>query len=119
MVTVPDARHSAAIGGKDSILSCFKSILEKVMHKRIYDFLEANNVLYNRQYGFRKNHSTNLAILDVVDQISMSIDDGKYAIGIFLDLSKAFDTINHKILFDKLYRCGIRGNALDWIKSYL
>src|SRR5688572_4223251 len=49
----------------------------------------------------------------------MSIDDGKYAIGIFLDLSKAFDTINHKILFDKLYRYGIRGNALDWIKSYL
>ena len=71
------------------------------------------------QFGFRKNYSTFLALMDLVDSISKNIDEGNYSIGIFLDLSKAFDTINHTILLDKLCRYGIRGVTLNWFKHYL
>ena len=71
------------------------------------------------QFGFRKNYSTFLALMDLVDNISKNIDEGNYSIGIFLDLSKAFDTIDHTILLDKLCRYGIRGVTLNWFKHYL
>ena len=101
-----------------SKLPCFSKILEKVMHKRVYDFLTVNNILYDKQFGFRKNHSTNLAIIEVIDKISEAMDDRSCTLGVFLDLSKAFDTLNHNILFAKLHHYGIRGIALEWFKSY-
>ena len=70
------------------------------------------------QYGFRKNHSTCLAMLHLIDNITSSLDRKELVMGIFLDLSKAFDTVDHEILFDKLYFYGIRGIIYNWIKSY-
>ena len=102
-----------------SLLPFFSKILERLMHNRLYNFLTEHNILYMNQFGFRKNYSTFLALMDLVDSISKNIDEGNYSIGIFLDLSKAFDTINHTILLDKLCRYGIRGVTLNWFKHYL
>ena len=63
-------------------------------------------------------HSTSLALVDLYDKISLALDRKEIAAGVFIDLSKAFDTVNHNILFDKLQHYGIRGLALDWVKSY-
>lgn len=82
------------------------------------DYINQNNILFNNQYCFRKNHSTALALLHLVDNLISSINQKKYTVGIFVDFSKAFDTVNHAILFDKLEQNGIRGMALDWIKNY-
>jgi exonuclease III len=102
-----------------SKLPCFSKILERAMHSRLYTFLECNNILFNYQFGFRKNHSTTYAIMEVVDKISEAIDQRKSSLGVFLDLSKAFDTIKHDVLLNKLYHYGIRGITLDWFRSYL
>ena len=88
------------------------------MYKRLIDFIDKNQILSKHQYGFRKNRSTELAIIELVDKIAKGIDQGKYTLG-FLDLSKAFDTINHKILIKKLEHYGIRGICLKWFKNYL
>ena len=90
-----------------SLLPFFSKILERLMHNRLYNFLTEHNILAMNQFGFRKNYSKFLALMDLVDNISKNIDEGNYSIGIFLDLSKAFDTIDHTILLDKLCRYGI------------
>ena len=89
------------------------------MHKRLYDFLQKHNILYHNQFGFRKNNSTTLALLQITEKIRESIDNKKYGCGVFIDLRKAFDTVNHEILLRKLEHYGIRGSALNWFKSYL
>ena len=76
-------------------------------------------ILFESQYGFRSNHNTTHATLDFIKTIEETIESGNYAIGIFCDLSKAFDTLNHEILLDKLDHYGIRGTALMWFDSYL
>ena len=101
------------------VLTCFAKLLEKIMYKRLINFVEKNNILSEHQYGFRKNRSTELAITEFIDKITKAIDKGQYTIGIFLDLSKAFDTINHTILIKKLEYYGIRGIALKWFQNYL
>ena len=89
------------------------------MYNRLYNHLQANNILYDFQFGFRKNYSTTLALVDVVDNIYKHLDDGKLGVGIYLDLQKAFDTVNHRILLRKLYHYGIRGVVHEWFQSYL
>ena len=104
-----------------SILPCFSKFLEKVIYNRLLNYIYLTNlgIFCNTQYGFRKGHSTSLALVDLYDKISSAIDRKEHSVGIFLDLSKAFDTVNHNILLDKLSYYGIRGLSLDLVKSYL
>ena len=102
-----------------SLLSCFSKIFERVVYNQLYNHLQLNKLLYDSQYGFRKSHSTELAALELIDSIYKNLDQGKTPIAIFLDLSKAFDTIDHKILINKLHHCGCRNISLNWFKSYL
>ena len=82
-------------------------------------FIDSNQVLYKSQYGFRKQISTSLAIIELVEEITNSLDNHEAAVGVFIDLKKAFDTVDHSILIEKLYHYGIRGTANKWICSYL
>ena len=94
-------------------------IMEKLMHKRLSEFLQEHNILFQNQFGFRKNNSTTFSLLQITEKIKETIDNKKYGCGIFIDLSKAFDTVKHEILLKKLEHNGIRGVALDWFNSYL
>jgi retron-type reverse transcriptase len=89
------------------------------MYNRLINHIEKNNILTQHQYGFRENRSTELAIIELVDRITKAIDKGEYTIGIFLDLSKAFDTIDHKILIQKFDHYGIRRITQLWFQDYL
>lgn len=102
-----------------SILPVFSKGLEKVILRRIEKFCEANDIITDCQYGFRKNRSTELALLHQKEHILECFEQKKIVLGIFVDYTKAFDRINHEILFQKLELYGIRGHALLLIKSYL
>ena len=102
-----------------SILPLFSKILERCMYNRLSEFINIHNLLYYNQFGFRAQHSTSSALIEYVHTISRAIDDKKIAISLFLDLSKAFDCLDHHILLSKLYNYGIRGVAYDWFKDYL
>ena len=102
-----------------AVLSPFAKILERLVYNQLSHFLEKENILFKHQFGFRKNYSTEQAVLELTDNLKMKIDNNESICSIFLDLSKAFPTVNHQILLQKLYRCGIRGVPLQWFKSYL
>ena len=89
------------------------------MHKRLYSFLEVNDILHPLQFDFRKKHSTQHTLISVTETIKKSIDNGKFGCGIFIDLKKASDTVSHTILLKKLEHYGIRGIPLKWFESYL
>ena len=102
-----------------SVLPCFSKILEKLMYKRAITFLNKNNILSYNQYGFRAGHSTQQVVIELVDKISQAIERKEYMVGLFLDLYRAFDTVNHHILLGKLEHYGFRGVAIEWFKNYL
>ena len=81
-----------------SVLPYFSKIFEKVMFTYVIEFLEENNILYEYQFGFRKYHSTSHAIITLVERVTKALDTGKYVVGVFLHLKKAFDTVDHAIL---------------------
>ena len=94
-----------------SVLPFFISkILEKIVYKYVVDFLDDNNKLVQYQFGFRKHHYTSHAIITLVERVTTALDTGKYIVGVFLDLKKAFDTVDHSILQKKPRKYGIRGN---------
>ena len=96
-----------------SLLSVFNKLLEKLMFNRLADFLEKRHLIYNKQFGFRSHHSTDHAVLSIIDQVQKAIEARDYSCGIFLDFSKAFDTVNHNFLLSKLEFYGIRGVVKD------
>jgi hypothetical protein len=102
-----------------SVLPTLSKVFEKVMYTRISEFLNETKSLFEYQFGFRKSYSSYMPMMILTDKLYKYLDEGKSAIGVFLDFSKAFDTVNHSILIEKLFHYGIRGNALEWLKSYL
>ena len=102
-----------------SVLPIFSKLFEKIMYKRLENHLITNNILTAQQFGFRRNHSTSMAISHFTETLYDILEKRQFAIATFLDLSKAFDLVNHKFLLQKLFHYGIRGNALAWFTSYL
>ena len=102
-----------------SVLLLFSKILEKIMYNRVYNYFVENKLLFPKQSGFQINTSTEHAILELVRNITKSFEKNEYMLGVFIDLKKAFDTVNHEILLHKLKLYGINGTCLEWFKSYL
>lgn len=102
-----------------SLLSSFSKIYELIMHDRLLSFFNYHNLLSPSQHGFLKNKSTTTALFSFLSPLYSALDKGEHAVGMFYDLSKAFDTIDHSILLDKLSTLGIRGTAHKWWASYL
>lgn len=102
-----------------SVLPIFNKIIEKIIFERIYNFLESENFFYNKQFGFRPKMSTSTAAVELMNMIIENIESRMIVGGVFLDLSKAFDTINHSILLKKLNYAGIRGSSFQLLENYL
>ena len=102
-----------------SLLSNLNKIFEKIIYSRPFRFLEKYNCIYELQYGFRPRHSTTHALINITERIRETLDNKKPVSGAFVDLQKAFDTVNHHILLKKLEYYGIRGTINAWFKSYI
>ena len=102
-----------------ALLSNIDKILEKLMHRRLSNFLDKNKLIYSFQIGFRQNYSTSYALIHLTETIKQSRDQGLFSCGIFVDLQKAFDTVDHDILLGKLEHYGIRGITNKWFETYL
>ena len=102
-----------------SLLSVLSKVYERVVFDQIYYYFQLHQLFYTNQYGFRKKHSTETAGLELIDRALKDVDDKQDPFAIFLDLSKAFDTIDHSIMIKKLKHYGIRGTSLLWFESYL
>ena len=102
-----------------SVLSAFSKILERIVYNQLESYLVKNNIFFKYQFRFRKGHSTEQAILEITDSLKTAIDKKEITCGLFLDFSKAFDTVNFEILLSKLDKYGVRGIQHDWFKSYL
>lgn len=102
-----------------SLTNLVSKLFEKLMICRMFKFVNQNNTLSNQQFGFREGRSTSDAILEFVDECISALDNRRSLVAVYLDFSKAFDTVNHTILLKKMYRLGFRGVILDWVKSFL
>jgi len=102
-----------------SLLPTLSKIIEKIVHKQLDNYMTKNELFNTSQYGFRKKHSTEFATIEFVDKIAKEIDKKEIPFSIFIDLSKAFDTLDHEILLKKLRYYGIEGTQLKWFESYL
>ena len=102
-----------------SLLSVFSKIIERLVYNRLLNFIRRHKIFNQNQFGFRNNNSTFMALKILVDNLVDALDNGNCAVGIFLDFQKAFVTVDHGILLDKLYCYGIRGIAHDWFLSFL
>ena len=102
-----------------SLLITLSKVLEKIVYKRTVKFLDSKNIIYNSQYGFREKHSCTDAVMELCTEILKARENNLNTISVFLDLSKAFDTLDPKILLSKLEIYGMRGTVLDWFESYL
>ena len=102
-----------------SVLNVFSKILEKIMYQRLTSYLDATKILYDRQFGFRKGCSTEMAVTEAVTIVTQALNNKNSILSVNMDLSKAFDTINHEILCRKLAKYGLKGNTLNWFVSYL
>ena len=101
-----------------SILPVISKVYEKVFHSRLYDYFSTNNILSSSQIGFRSGASIEHDLLKFTDDILKCFDDNKVGIATFMDLSKVFDCIDHKILLTKIKRCGVHSTPLRWTRSY-
>ena len=97
-----------------SLTSNLSKLIEKLVHKRFYNFLKKHKLLYEHQYGFQKKDSTNHALIDITEKIRSALDQNVFTYSIFIDLQKVFDTVNHNILLYKLDHYGIRGLSNKW-----
>ena len=104
---------------KNNNNTCQECLAEMFPFSRLTKFLDKHNIIYEHQFGFQKNRSTTLAVLDINTRIIKALDDGNYAASVFLDFAKAFDTVNHEILIDELENYGVRGIVKNWFESYL
>ena len=102
-----------------SIISVFVKLLERLMFNRLIPFLYKNKILTEAQNGFRKGKCVETAIQSYIETIQEALDKGIHSIGIFIDLTKAYDTLNHKVLLEKLLSYGIKGITNIWFKSFL
>lgn len=102
-----------------SVISNFAKVFEQCIKSRLISFLNMHNILSKRQFGFRKNISTETAILDLFKTTILNLNQNKKCLAVFLDLAKAFDTVSHEILLEKLEKVGVRGMVLELFKNYL
>ena len=101
------------------MLSNLDKTLEKQVESRVYDFLDKSKLIYSLQFGFCEQYSTSHAILHMMKIITKDLDDGSIACGRFVDLQKAFDTVDHNIFLSKFSHYGIRGKTYRWYESYI
>ena len=102
-----------------SLLPSISKVFEKIIFNQLYSFLQKQNIIYKSQYGFRREHSTEFATLELIDRVNTEMDNNEIPFNIYLDLSKAFDTLDHNILLDKLHYYDVRNTPLDLSKNYL
>ena len=121
MTTPPKAGNSNNVGNLRpvSLLPLPIKLIEKIVHNRIYTHCENNDILDNRQGGFRPNHSTTISTTHFINDIYKAMNDNQILIATYIDAMKAFYTVDHHILSQKAEHYGIKGKTLDWLKNYL